>query len=421
MSRIVISTVGSTGDLLPFIALGQGLKTRGHSVLFAVSATMHPTIQKAGLDVIECGPALGEQDARLRPEVFEGNKPFRQGQIMMLEWLIPPLAAAYAQLLHACKGADLLIATTIQFAAPMVHEKLGLHWISVSLSASQFPTDYESPILWPSSSMVFMNRLGWWTAKTVLRKSFLPALNRVRVRLGFRPLKGAPVIDDLSSELILLASSPHFSPPRPDWDARVKMTGFWFYDGQEQIEWQPGEELRKFIDHGEKPVVLSLGSMVEKDPERTVQLHAEAVTRLKRRLIIQQGWARLDTAKLGALLNSGQVIGAGFLPHDWLFSHAAAVIHHGGAGTTARALRHGCPMLLEPHGFDQPYNARRIGELHAGVVIPAHRVTQRELERKLPVVFSAETRSNVERLGRKIREENGVGKACELIEEIIRK
>ena len=418
--RIVVNTIGSTGDLFPFIALGQGLKTRGHEVVFAVNPRMHPTLKKAGLECRACGPPLGEEDAAAHLKLFEGHDPLRQLRLLMLEWLIPSTENCYHELMSACKGADALIATSIQFAAPMVHEILGLPWITVSLSPSQFRTRFEPPLGFTDTGLTLVNRLCWALANAVLRWNFLAPLNEMRARLGFGPVDCVPTLTGFSPKLTLLASSPQFSPKQPDWDPSVKQTGFWFYDGKDQADWQPAPELRAFVERGGKPIVLSLGSMVQKDPVRVVQVHAEAAAQLKQRLIVQQGWAKLSVEGLKSSMPAGDLIGAGFLPHEWLFSHARAVIHHGGAGTTARALRNGCPMLLEPHGFDQPYNARRIRNLGLGDAVPSHKITVNRLIKALERVLSDEVQQNAISIAEKVRAEDGVGDACDLIEACVR-
>jgi UDP:flavonoid glycosyltransferase YjiC (YdhE family) len=422
MARLVINTIGSTGDLFPFVALGRALKLRGHDVVFAVSETMLPTLRKAGLDGVKCGAPIGEQAARERVEVFEGSDPRRQLKIFFREFLIPQVPENYRDLLAACKGADALIATTIQMAAEMVHEKSGIPWITVSLSPSQFPSAYESPPNWPRLGLFkshFLRRLGWRAARAFLYHTFARDLNRIRADLGFRPITHAPAIEGFSKELTLLASSRHFTPPRPDWESSVKMTGFWYYD-QDESGWEPSAELKAFMEGGgEKPIFMSLGSMVQKDPTGVVKMHVEAAKRLGRRILIQEGWAKLDVACVPQDVKGGHVLGIGFVPHDWIFQNAAAVIHHGGAGTTARALRHGCPMLIETHGFDQPFNGRIINELGAGEYIGAHEKTTDRIEKLLRRVLSAETSARAARIGTEVRKEDGTRTACELIEECL--
>lgn len=418
MARLVINTIGSTGDLFPFVALGRALKSRGHSVLFAVSETMLPTLRRAGLDGVKCGAPIGEQAARERVDVFEGRDPRKQLKIFFREFLIPQVPENYRDLLAACAGADALIATTIQLAAEMVHEKTGVPWITVSLSPSQFPSAYESPPSWPRAGLFqlhFLRRLGWTAARAFLRHTFTNDLNRVRAELGFGPIAHAPAIEGFSRRLTLLASSRHFTPPRPDWDPSVKMTGFWYYD-QDESGWQPPPELKAFMERGEKPIFMSLGSMVQKDPAGVVRMHVEAAKRLGRRILIQEGWAKLDVSCAAADVANGSVLGIGFVPHDWIFQNAAAVIHHGGAGTTARALRHGCPMLIETHGFDQPFNGRIINELGAGEYFGAHQSTPDRIEKYLRRVLTPATAARAAAIGAEIRKEDGPGTACALIE-----
>jgi UDP:flavonoid glycosyltransferase YjiC (YdhE family) len=178
--------------------------------------------------------------------------------------------------------------------------------------------------------------------------------------------------------------------------------------------------LQKFLSSDEKPILLSLGSMVQKNPREVVEMHVEAAHRLGRRLIIQQGWALLDAGVVKDAVARGEVIGAGFVPHDWLFPRVAAVIHHGGAGTTARALRFGRPMLLEPHGFDQPFNARLIERLGVGVAVDSHRRTVARIEHALKEILTPEVAQRAERIGAEIQKENGVEEACRLIDESLR-
>jgi UDP:flavonoid glycosyltransferase YjiC (YdhE family) len=417
MARIVVNTLGSTGDLFPFIALAQGLRERGHDVIFAVNAAQHEAVRKAGIEVVACGPELSEDDARQRLDMFDGSNPMAQVRKMIFEWLVPSITPSYKDLLKICEGADALIATTVQLAAHMVYEKTGIRWITASLSPMQFPSAYEAPMYWPK---VLTNRLinpaAWRLVLAITRREFLPTINRIRAEHGFKPLRGAPTLEDFSPELVLLASSRHLSPPRPDWKPELKMTGFWFFDANIS-QWQPSAELEAFVSRGEKPILLSLGSMVQQNPREIVEMHVEAARRVGRRLIIQQGWALLDAGVVKDAVNRGEVIGAGFVPHDWLFPRVAAVIHHGGAGTTARALRYGRPMLLEPHGFDQPFNARLIERLGVGIAIDSHKRSVRRIESALRKILMPDVAQRAERIAIEVQKENGVEEACRLIEE----
>ncbi len=415
MARLVVTTMGSTGDLFPFLALGKGLKARGHDVALAVCPPMKKYVEAAGLTFVACGPAFYEEDARNYAEMFDGSSSLKQLRRMINGWVVPTTEASYAELLDACRGVDALISVTHQLAAPMVHEKIGVRWIGASLCAVQFPTRHEAPNPFRDLPVNFLNPLLWKVVKWGARREFLPALNAMRGRLGFKAVSHTPLMEGFAPELVLQAVSEHYSPTRDDWPSQVKNTGFWYYDA-DHAEWQPTAELRSFMEAGDAPLVLSLGSMVQKDPDGIVKLHVDAARAMKKRLVVQQGWALLNAAPYAG----PDVIGTGFVPHDWLFARAAAVIHHGGAGTTARALKHGRAMLMETHGFDQPYNARCVRRLGVGCEIPSHKLTPKRLRAGLERVLSRDVVARAAEVGARVAAEDGVTRACEMVETAIR-
>src|SRR5262249_51220778 len=150
----------------------------------------------------------------------------------------------------------------------------------------------------------------------------------------------------------------------------ARMTGFWTDDAA-FAGWTPDDELARFLAAGPPPIVLTLSSLPVADPARVVTLHAEAAARLGVRLVIQQGWAGRKATNLpaGAAVRHDDLLFTGHVPHAWLFARCAAVIHHGGIGTTAQALRCGRPMLIEPYCNDQFFNAGRVADLGVGVAV----------------------------------------------------
>jgi UDP:flavonoid glycosyltransferase YjiC (YdhE family) len=224
-------------------------------------------------------------------------------------------------------------------------------------------------------------------------------LNKIRSELGFVKL----AYDELayylySNRLVLLASSPHFSQPQLDRLPQVRMTGFWF--GNDSGDWSPDRELLDFVDALPRPLVLTFSSLPVQDVPRVVALHTEAAARLGRRLLIQRGWAQLDQTALPEGVMPGAFRFAETLPHAWLFPRAAAVIHHGGVGTTAQAMRCGCPMLVEPYGNDQFFNAWRVLRLGVGAAMHPHKLTVTGLTRMLDEkVLTTDVRRHALELG----------------------
>jgi UDP:flavonoid glycosyltransferase YjiC (YdhE family) len=244
--------------------------------------------------------------------------------------------------------------------------------------------------------------------------------NQVRTELGFEAISpdrwpGYPY----SSQLILLASSPHFSQPQLDCWPQARMTGFWF--DNDLGDWSPDQELLGFLDLEPRPLVLTFSSLPVQDVSRVVAVHAEAAARLGRRLLIQRGWARFDPAALPNGVMPEALRFTGSLPHAWLFPRAEAVIHHGGVGTTAQAMRCGRPMLVEPYGNDQFFNARRVLGLGVGAAMHPHKLTVTGLARIMEEkVLTADVRRRALELGARLQAEDGLTVACDLIEEQLR-
>jgi len=189
------------------------------------------------------------------------------------------------------------------------------------------------------------------------------------------------------------------------------MTGYWFLDDAQ--EWLPDSKLSAFLDAGPPPVYIGFGSMAGRDPERLGTIAVEALQAAGVRGIIATGWGGLRTGSLpDSILKIDQA------PHDWLFPRMAAIVHHGGAGTTAAALRAGKPSVIVPFFGDQPVWARRVYEIGAGArPIPQKKLTAENLASAISnVTGNAGMRRTAEDLGEKIRSENGVDAAVAIIE-----
>ncbi len=403
MARIVISSTGTMGDFVPFVSLGKRLQARGHSVLMAINPAMLGLADDAKLEAVPCGRAFGSEEARRLAFVFDHWTKFSDAEIQD-QWRHIDIDRSYPDLAAACRGADVLVASTLQGAAPMVHEKLGIPWITVSLLPMHFPHRDL-----PARPMTEQGQRMW--------TEWVRYLNQIRSNLGFRELAS----DELkyyhdSNSSILLASSPHYSQPLLDPLPQVRMTGFWF--DNDLGDWSPGQELLDFLDAEPRPLVLTFSSLPVQDVTRVVALHVEAAARLGHRLLVLRGWAQLDQTILPEWVMPGSFQFAESLPHAWLFPRAEAVIHHGGVGTTAQAMRCGCPMLVEPYGNDQFFNAWRVRVLGVGAAMHPHKLTANGLARVFDErVLTADVRRNARELGARLQAEDGLTVACDLIEE----
>jgi UDP:flavonoid glycosyltransferase YjiC (YdhE family) len=208
----------------------------------------------------------------------------------------------------------------------------------------------------------------------------------------------------------LYAIDPHVVPPVDDTNAVT--TGYLFLDEA----YTPPADLIRFLEAGDAPVYVGFGSMSSSDPMRTIHLIAEALAKVGRRGVLARGWSGADHITV-----PDHIYLLDKTSHTWLFPHMAAVVHHGGAGTTAAGLRAGKPTLIVPHMADQPYWGRRIHELGVGVKpIPRHQLTLDTLTKRLKTLLTdSDIQTRAVALGDQIRADDGVANAVNWIQAFI--
>lgn len=214
-----------------------------------------------------------------------------------------------------------------------------------------------------------------------------------------------PVISGFSTSVI---------PWQKDWPESVKVSGYWFLDEPE--DWQPPEDLNAFLNTGTPPVYIGFGSMVDKEPERITEIALEALRLSGQRGILSSGWNGLGSEKLPE-----KVFKVGSIPHSWLFKRMGAIVHHGGAGTTAAALRSGVPQIITPFFCDQPFWGERVYEMGVGPKsIPYSRLRPEKLAELISTAVNCEKiKMKAGLLGKEIADENGVQKAVEIIQDYL--
>jgi UDP:flavonoid glycosyltransferase YjiC (YdhE family) len=208
----------------------------------------------------------------------------------------------------------------------------------------------------------------------------------------------------------LYAFSPLVAPPPRDWPDWIRVTGYWFLEPPE--DWQPQPELLDFLDAGPPPVYIGFGSMTNRKPTESAELALEALKKSGQRGILLRGWGGLTKEDLPK-----DVFVLDAIPHLWLFPRMAAVIHHGGAGTTGVGLRSGVPSVVVPHFADQPFWGERVHTLGVGPrPIPRWRLTASGLAKAIRrAVEDGEMHSRAALLGEQLRAEQGVQRAVEII------
>jgi UDP:flavonoid glycosyltransferase YjiC (YdhE family) len=390
--RLILTNFGTTGDVHPYIALAKELKAHGHQAILACSPNFEELVNKHGLEFLPLGPDLLKIQYDINTALIES--PDIQESAEPLHALFSQLTTALPQMLQEVRdisrGADALISGPMQPAARMVHELTGIPFVSVQVE--HFGGGGTPAFQQASAGLI----------------------NPFRAQHGLAPLADPLTSDANSPQLALYAMSRHVSPPPDTWPAHHHMTGYFFLDDE---EWQPEASLREFVEGGESPVVVTFGSMPHEDPREVTRLIVGAVERVGRRAVIQHGWSGLAAESLPPLLHA-----VGYVYYPWLFARAACVVHHGGPGTAAAVFRAGVPNIFVPHAWDQPIWA----ELAEGLGVAGPSISYAELsEQRLAdsirqTLECGEYARAARVLGEKIRGEQGVSRARQMIERLVR-
>jgi rhamnosyltransferase subunit B len=412
MSRIVITTIGSLGELHPKIAIALELRKRGHGVIFATLKGYQPKIEALGLEFREIRPDAPDDPVELK----RMSDPKTGSEYFLRQWLLPNLHETYADLIDIAKDTDLIVAGELVYAARLVAEKLGIRWVSSVLQPFSFFSAYDPPVLpfFPFLAKlrplgVAVNRGIVSLAKSVT-KSWTEPIHQLRRELELPRLAGNPLIDDkFSPALVLAIFSSVLATPQPDWPVSAVITGFTFYDrAQDTAELTP--ELQQFLDAGESPIVFTLGSAAVLNPGVFYQESIQAAIQLNRRAVLLMGKNPLPDNL------PKQILATDYAPYSKIFPHACAIVHQGGIGTTAQALQAGRPTLITPYFYDQPDNAARVEKLGTSRTLLRKQYSASRVAKELSKLLQNSYEAKAVEIGRMIRAENGVCIACDAIE-----
>ena len=413
--HITILALGSYGDVLPLATLGKGLKTAGHQVRVATFENFGKMVAQHDLDF---HPIHGDSQSILN--TGGGLALAESGQNVIRAWRgamqsFGVLAESFARDLSspALWETDLIIN---QLPGGLygydLAEKLDLPMFMAAVMP--LTRTYSFPMLaFPPFLARFpgYNAFSYRLAEQLVWQWFRPTINRWRqeeLGLPRQSFWGYFAETGTARIPILNGFSPHVVPCPPDWGKHVHITGYWF---PEEDEWEPPDDLRRFIESGSPPVFIGFGSMTVRNPTQITAVILEALRQSRVRAIVQAGWAGIGNDNL-----PDYAFKIGYVPYSWLFPQMAAVIHHGGSGTTALGLRAGVPSLIVPFLFDQFYWGRRIHTLGVGPKpIPHQQLSVAGLAEALTIA-TADTlmRQRAAALGEKILTEAGITKTLEI-------
>ena len=414
--QITLLAIGSRGDIQPLIALGVGFKQAGYEVQLGAPANFQNIIEQYGLVFFCIAPDFTKVMAS-----ETGHRMMTAGEnaILYLDCMAKIAESFYEQMMEstwrACQGTDAIIYSSLSQVGYLLGKKLGIPtwatWIYPIGRTRHFPL-VGTPN-WLSLGKAY-NRSTYFIFEQISQYFTRYLFTAWRERFDLEPLPFPGFFEALIRDQIpfLYAYSERVMPRPPDWPAWFYNTGYWFLD--HLPNWKPPATLVDFLQNGPPPVYVGFGSMRDHDAKKLAQLVLQSIKMSGQRAILVKGWGGLTPDQfLG-----DDIFFIDRAPHDWLFPKMAAVVHHGGAGTTAAGLRAGIPAVIVPFSGDQPFWAKRLAQLGtAPKSVPYTRLSAPKLAKAiLTVISDQQMQQRAASLSQQIQAEDGVARAIEAFE-----
>ena len=405
MRQIAIVAIGSRGDVQPCVALAERLQHRGYRVRLATHPRFAPLAVARGVvtaPLIEGNVSRGFATPEGREWATRGGR-WAPSWVGFLRDAVPIMRRRTADCWTACRDADVIIANPLAWlVASGVAEKA-----RVPLVRASFSPDFalNAPGAWGTAMSAGARMCVWQISRPWVNRARRDVLGLSGLPFGdpFGELNRlqAPILDAFSEVVV---------PREACWGAWVHVTGYWFLDTP--ADWSPPRRLLQFLEAGPPPVFVGFGSMVAGEPHKVTRMVVHALHQAGQRGVIAADMLGPNPATV-----PDDVLAVEPLPHEWLFPRMAALVHHGGAGTTAAGLRAGCPSVLVPHFADQPFWARRVHQLGGGPRgIPRRQLSADSLARAIRAATSDEQfRHRARALGQQIAGEDGVAHAVDAL------
>jgi rhamnosyltransferase subunit B len=379
--RIVIATIGSLGDLHPYMAVALGLRLRGHHVVLASLSSYRSRVESAGLDFRPLRLDLPMQDREFYARLLD---PKKGAEFLYRDVLMPVVADTYDDLrsIIAETDANLLVSNPVVFAAPLIAEKIHIPWASTVLQPMMFLSAYDPLVvagLPPAVSQGPPFLRPWWGRRLreladLRTRSWNEPVRELRRQLSLPPPAKFITEGQHSPNLVLAMFSRALGSVQPDWPPQTCQTGFAYYDEDATASQELDETLKRYLDEGPAPIVFTLGSTVVNAAGEFYAASIAAAQAVGRRALLLVGKEPANRSTLPVPLPKGVAV-FDYAPHAAVFTRAAAVVHQGGVGTVAQALRAGIPSLVVPFFGDQPDNAARIARIGVGRVLARNAYT----------------------------------------------
>ncbi len=415
--NVLLPTLGSAGDVHPFIGLGNALRARGHRATVITNPFFRETIESQGLEFLPVGTVADVESALLDPNLWHPTRGF---EVVARRVIIPATAEIYRLIEKHADSDTVVAASSISFGARLAQEKLGVPTASVHLQ----PTVIRSLIdhgrfgtlrISPSQPMWFKRALfrliDWAAIDRLLRRP----LNDCRATLRLPPVTRVLKRWIHSPACVIGFFPDWFAPPQADWPPNVHLVGFPLWDGggDAAAASQLSARARDFLDAGEPPVIVTPGSAAATLGDYFTESVA-AIRGLGLRAMLITNFP----AQLPATLPSG-IEAFGYLPFSEVLPRAALLVYHGGIGTLAQAVKAGVPHLVVPSAHDQFDNGWRIARLGLGRSLPRTRYRAKPAAAEMGAILGDDAMARRARdWSGRIHSADSLTRACELIEHL---
>ena len=418
MTHLTILALGSRGDVLPYVVLGAGLQQHGFTVRVVTFESFAPLVARHNLEFTAV-PGNAEQITTSSSGISLAESGYNVWQMWQ------SLKASYWQL---AAGITEALSQPVVWQTDAVLNQLPgglfgldlaekLHIPHINLAVMPLLRTRAFPMLAFPPGLAFLpgyTPLTYRLAEQIIWSGFRGVVNRWRqsvLALPPQPFWGC--FSQVGQLPTLLGFSEQIVPRPPDWSANIHFTGYW---QPQEPEWTPPESLLHFLADGSPPIFIGFGSMPVRDPQRVTRMILAAVQQTGQRAILHTGWAGLGQSDLPETIYQLE-----YAPYGWLFPQMAAVVHHGGSGTTGFSFWAGVPAILVPFLFDQFFWGRRIEALGVGPEpVPYKKLTAERLAVAIDTaVTNPLMRQRAAELGKDIRQENGVETAVRIVQQLL--
>jgi sterol 3beta-glucosyltransferase len=413
MMKINILTVGSRGDIQPYLALGVGLQAAGYDVRLTTHTTFEALITQYGLEFFPIG---GNVQAIVQGEAGQNTIAAGRNPIKVFQELTGAIELLMAECLdqswQSCQDVDAIVSSGTAFWGDDIAQQLGLPSFIGLLQPISVTREFPHPLAPTVNLGSLFNRLTYQFLNRFYWQLFKPSIEPWRqAQLDLPPHQGCPFFSERWQQLPKLCGfSPTIVPKPADWNGSCHVTGYWFLDAPD--DFAPPAPLLDFLADGEPPVSIGFGSMSSRDAEAMTDMALTALQQTGQRGLLLTGWGGITQTDLPDTVFKLEAI-----PHDWLFPQMKAIVHHSGAGTTAAALRSGVPSVAVPFFADQPFwgdRAVRLGGSAAS--IPKQSLSATRLTEAIRQATENEAlRAKAKQVGHILQGEDGVANAITVI------